>query len=447
MSYKVHIIGVGPGREDYILPAARPYIEKADCLIGAKRLLALFHGLGKKEIIFDGKMDKAISYIRRFKNKERIAFLVSGDPGMYSPLEKISQVFKKNEYSVIPGISTLQLAFARIGQSWFDAKVISLHARKADNLADKIKGHLKVFLLTDASFPPDKIASHLLKEGIENRRAVVLENLSYTNEKVLDTDLRQLTKKKGFGLCVMIIEAKLKKTPKLYGIGLGPGDPGLVTLKAKEVLDKVEVVFAPKGSDDGSSLAAAIVEAVTENKKNFIELTFPMTMDKNTLNKYWMDAARTIARHIRSGKEAAFVTIGDPSIYSTYGYLLKMMKRNFTDIDVETIPGVSAFNAASCRMQFPLVEGREKLAVIPVTGSLKGVRQALAEFDTVVLMKVGAKLNKVVRLLKELGMIDKAVLISRVGHKDEKVVRNLSLLRDKKAGYLSVILVKKGVKG
>lgn len=443
---KFYIIGVGPGREDYILPIARHYIERADCFIGAKRILMLFHRLGKKEIIFDGKLDMAISYIRRFKDKERIVFLVSGDPGMYSPLEKIAQVFRKNEYAVIPGISTLQLSFARIGQSWFDAKIISLHARKIDNLAAKIRRHPKVFLLTDARFPPNKIAAYLLKAGIENRRAVILENLSYPDERILDTDLQRLTKKKGFGLCVMIIEAlKLSSSqaPKLYGIGLGPGDPGLVTLKAKEMLDRVDIVFAPKSSDDAVSLAAEIVEAVTEKRKNLIELTFPMTRDENVLNKYWMNAARTIARHIRSGKEAAFVTIGDPSIYSTYGYLSRILSHNFKDIVVETIPGISAFNAASCRVQLPLAEGREKLAVVPVAGDLEGVRRALIEFDTIALMKVGAKLGKVTRLLKELGLIDKAILISRVGHKNEKVIRGLSGLRDKKAGYLSVILVRK----
>ncbi len=367
MGYKVYIIGAGPGQKDYILPVARPYIEKADCLIGAKRLLSLFHNHGKKEIIFDGHPDKVISYVKRFKNKERIVILVSGDPGMYSFLEKISQVFRKNEYAVIPGISSIQLAFARIGQSWFDAKVISLHGRKIDNFADKISPYPKVFLLTDASFSPDKIAAHLLKEGVENRRAVVLENLSYANEKILDTDLKHLAKKKGFGLCVMIIEAKLKKSPKLYGIGLGPGDPKLVTLKAKEILDKVDIVFAPKGSEDGSSLARSIVEAVTETQKNFVELTFPMTTDKTLLDKYWMDAARMIAQEIHKGKEVAFVTIGDPFIYSTYAYLLRTLKRNFKGIGVETIPGVSAFNAASCRLQFPLVEGCQKFAIVPVT--------------------------------------------------------------------------------
>ncbi|MDO8488494.1 MAG: precorrin-2 C(20)-methyltransferase [Candidatus Omnitrophota bacterium] len=447
MSYKVQVIGVGPGTLEYLLPIAKRKIEEADCLIGSKRHIGMFSNLAKEEVVLNGHFDQALSFIKKYKDKKKIAVLVSGDPGIYSFSEKLLARLEKNEYTVVPGISVVQLAFARIGQSWSDAKIISLHGRKIENFADKVRPYPKVFLLTDASFSPDKIAAYLLKEGIENRRAVVLENLSYPNERIFDTDLKHLAKKKAFGLCVMIIEAKLKKSPKLYGVGLGPGDPKLVTLKAKEILDRADIIFTPKGSEDGSSLARAIVEAVTETPKNFIELTFPMTTDKTILNKYWMNASRKIAHQIHKGKEVVFVTIGDPFIYSTYAYLLKTLKRNFKGIDVETIPGISAFNAAACRLQFPLVEGGQKMAVVPVTGNLESVRRALVEFDTVVLMKVGAKLDKVVCLLKELELVKRAVLISRVGHKDEKIIRNLALLKDKKAGYLSVILVRKDYLG
>ena len=371
--------------------------------------------------------------------------MVTGDPGMYSLLDKISIDLKPNEYEVIPGISTMQLAFSKIGENWHDAKIISLHGREIDNLTGQIKPLNKVFLFTDSDFPPDKIAAHLLKEGLENRRAVVLENLSYPDEKIIDTDLRRLTKMHHRGLCAMIIETKKPKAgiSKLYGIGIGPGDPGLLSLKAKEILDRVETIFVPKGSEDSISLARSIVEAVTSGEKNFIELTFPMTKDKSLLDKYWSRAASRIAKEISKGKEVAFVTIGDPFIYSTYIYLLKTMRSNFPELDIETIPGISSFNAASAASDFALVEGDERLAVVPVRKDLRGLREALNEFDTVVLMKVGSKLGKVISLLKESGLIKKARLISRVGHKDQRIVKDLSLLRDKRIGYLSVIIVKK----
>lgn len=229
---------------------------------------------------------------------------------------------------------------------------------------------------------------------------------------------------------------------KLYGIGIGPGDPKLLTLRAKEALEKVEVIFVPKGSDDGISVARRIIEQVIKGKKTYIELTFPMTKDQAVLKRYWKKAAQKIAREMKKGKQAAFVTLGDPFIYSTYIYLLKIIKQDYPKIEVETIPGISAFNAAASRAQLPLVEGNEKLAIVPVTKNLFGVRKTLEEFDTVVLMKVGAKLDKIIRLLKKMKLIQRAVLISRLGQENETVVKDISTLTDKKLGYLSVIIVK-----
>lgn len=448
---KVRIIGVGPGAEDYLLPIARSEIEKTDCLIGAERFLALFRNLGKEEVRIQGHLDKIIPYIKKYKDKKRITVLVSGDPGIYSLLGKLSKALKPREYTVIPGISALQLAFARIGENWNDAKVVSLHGRKMDSLAGEINSSEKVFLFTDADLPPDEIAGRLLKEGSENRRAVVLENLSYPDEKIVDTDLRRLSKMRGWGLCAMIIESrKYSGKPfgaaqgRLYGIGIGPGDPKLVTIRAKEILDRVDIVFAPKGREDGTSCARSIVEAVTTKEKVFAELTFPMTKDKSILNRYWSRAAHRIAKEIKKGSEVAFVTIGDPFIYSTYVYLLKTLRKNFPDIKVETIPGVSAFNAAASTADLALVEGNERLAVVPVSKDLKGLKEALEDFDTVVLMKIGLKLDMVISLLKKLDLLKCAVLVSRVGHKDERIIYDLTSLRDKKTGYLSVIIVKKG---
>lgn len=441
---KVYIIGIGPGSEDYLLPAARRQIERADCLIGARRLVSLFRRLAKEEVLIEGHFDEAVSYIKKHKDKKRIAVLVSGDPGMYSLLDKVSEVLKKEEYVVIPGISTVQLAFARLGEGWHDAKIISLHGRKIDNLAGEVKCAAKVFLLTAPDFPPDKIARRLLDEGLENRRAVVLENLSYPNERIVDTDLKRLSKMKGFGLCAMIIESQKDRAakPKLYGIGIGPGDPKLLTLRAIEVLNEVDTIFTPKGNEDGESFARSIIEAVSPRPKDFVELTFPMTKDKNILNRYWTLAANRIAKEVKKGNQAAFVTIGDPFIYSTYIYLLKTLERDFPEIDVETVPGISAFNAAASKVGLPLVKGDERLVILPVTKNLDGLREALKNFDTVVLMKVGSKLERVVRLLKELRLIKKAVLVSRVGHKDEKIIHNLASLKNKKAGYLSIIIVR-----
>jgi cobalt-precorrin-7 (C5)-methyltransferase len=206
MMNKVYIIGIGSGTEDYLLPIARRTIEASDCLIGGKRALRLFQDLHKEEILLEGDFEKVIPYLLKERKRKKIAVLVSGDPGLYSFLRTISRFLKREEYVVIPGISTVQIAFARIGEGWEDATIISLHGRKTDDLAERVKESPKTFLFTDPGFSPGKIAAHLLDKGVENRRAIVMENLTYPNERIVDTDLIHIAEMGEFGLCVMIIK-------------------------------------------------------------------------------------------------------------------------------------------------------------------------------------------------------------------------------------------------
>ncbi|HVP77234.1 MAG TPA: precorrin-6y C5,15-methyltransferase (decarboxylating) subunit CbiE [Thermodesulfobacteriota bacterium] len=203
---KIYIIGIGAGTEDYLLPIARKEIESSDCLIGGRRALRLFQPLHKEERLLEGNLDWVIPFLLKERERKKIAVLVSGDPGLYSFLGTISRVLKKEDYVVIPGVSTIQIAFARIGERWEDATLLSLHGRKMDDLAAKVDPSEKTFLFTDSGFPPEKIAAHLLERGVENRRAIVMENLTYPDERIVDTDLKSLSGMEGFRLCVMIIK-------------------------------------------------------------------------------------------------------------------------------------------------------------------------------------------------------------------------------------------------
>ncbi len=232
------------------------------------------------------------------------------------------------------------------------------------------------------------------------------------------------------------------QTPKLYGIGIGPGDPKLLTLRAKEVLESVGTVFVPKAKDGEASYARSILNKAVKKTKKYIELVFPMTKDKKKLSLAWKKAADKVAQVIAKEENTAFVTIGDPFVYSTYIYLLEALKNSYPNIESETIPGVTSFNAASCVSGIPLVKQSEKLAVLPVGRDMAVIEKALKEFDTVVLMKVGAKLKKVIKLLKELRLIKNSVLVSRAGHPDEQIIKDVASIRGDKLGYLSVMIVK-----
>jgi len=203
---KIYIIGVGSGTEDYLLPVARKEIERCDCLIGGRRALRLFQPLHKEERLLEGNFEQVIPFLLKERENKKIAVLVSGDPGLYSFLGTISQVLRKEDYVVIPGVSTVQIAFARIGERWEDAILLSLHGRKVDDLAARVERSKKAFLFTDPGFPPEKIAAYLLEKGVENRRAIVMENLTYPDERIVDTDLNSLRQMEGFELSVMIIK-------------------------------------------------------------------------------------------------------------------------------------------------------------------------------------------------------------------------------------------------
>ncbi len=203
---KAYIIGVGPGAKEYLPEIALEKIMQADTLIGAQRNLAEFESLGKETIVIKGNFDEMISYIKANRAGKKIALLVSGDSGIYSLLGLINRCLKKNEYEVVPGISSMQLAFARIAESWHDALILSLHGRRINDLAEKVVGASKVFLFTDSALPPERIAAHLLAKGVKDKKAIVFENLSYPSERIVEASLEELSEMSGFGLCVVIIK-------------------------------------------------------------------------------------------------------------------------------------------------------------------------------------------------------------------------------------------------
>jgi len=232
-------------------------------------------------------------------------------------------------------------------------------------------------------------------------------------------------------------------TGKLYGIGIGPGDPGLVTLKAKGLLERVDVICLPRASSGEGGIARQILEGLLSSPPPLLELDFPMVRDRARLREYWGRAAGQVSRLLGEGKEVAFITLGDPLLYSTYNYLLQALREKHPDLEVETVPGVSSISAAAALAGLPLAQGGERLAILPAPPDGEGLREVLARFDTVVVMKVGDRLPALRRALEELGLAGKAVLVSRVGLEGQRVVRGLQSLKDNSVGYLSVVIIRR----
>lgn len=231
---------------------------------------------------------------------------------------------------------------------------------------------------------------------------------------------------------------------KIYAVGVGPGDPELLTRKAERVLRQVPVICAPTASPADSSYALSIVEPfIDPSRQEVIVQVFPMRRDQAGLDEFWETAAAEVAERVQRGQDVAFITIGDPFLYSTFLYIYRIFREKYPDIPVEVVPGVSSINAAAVAAGLPLGQASERIAIIPAAFEEENLRQILLDFDTVVLMKVSRVFDAIFALLQELGLEKKGAFIRRVGSAEEEVVFDLESLVGRKLDYLSLLIVKK----
>lgn len=229
----------------------------------------------------------------------------------------------------------------------------------------------------------------------------------------------------------------------LYGVGAGPGDPQLLTVRASRIINKVDHVFYPSSSGTDESMALNIIEPYLKAGVTFHTLFFPMTKDKRELEQSWNTAADKAAEILSQGKDAVFITLGDPMIYSTYFYLLNTLKNRHPEASWETIPGISSFQAAASFIDSAISEGKDRVAFVPVDRDVSNIRDALDSYDTIVLFKVGSKLPKVLDILEEKGLIDQGALFSYLGTPEQSIDRDLRKVKREKIGYMSLLIVKK----
>lgn len=231
---------------------------------------------------------------------------------------------------------------------------------------------------------------------------------------------------------------------RLFAVGVGPGDPELLTRKAERILRSAPVICAPTGAADAASYALAIVEPLLDrSRQEVLTRVFPMKKDEAELLPFWEETAAEVAQRIRAGEDVAFITIGDPFLYSTFLYLYRIFRDRYPEIEIEIVPGITSVGAAAAAAGVPLGLSADRLAILPATYEEKQLRQTLIDFDTVVLMKVHRVFDRVYGLLAELGLEKSAVFIRRVGSSEEEVVTDLASLVGKKLDYLSLVIVRK----
>lgn len=228
-----------------------------------------------------------------------------------------------------------------------------------------------------------------------------------------------------------------------YGIGVGPGDPELITLKAKKVLERVRFVFSPISGKGKKSIAFGIAKAFISPDASVEFLVFPMTTSKTVCERAWEENVRRIVAVIEKGNDAAFITIGDPMTYSTYGYLLKKMKTMFPMVRPVTVPGVPSYLAGAASANLPLAEGKEVMTLIPGHRPVEHINKLLSLSDTAIFLKHHKKTEDLYKILQDKHLLDKTIYVRRCGLEDQIVISNPTPDVLKKTDYLSLLVVKK----
>ncbi|OPG15485.1 precorrin-2 C(20)-methyltransferase [Ferroacidibacillus organovorans] len=230
----------------------------------------------------------------------------------------------------------------------------------------------------------------------------------------------------------------------LYGVGVGPGDPELVTVKAYRLMQTAPVIAYPNKRMGGKSYALEIVERyVNPSEKTMLGLVFPMTKDEDVLLRHWEDTVEKVWAYLRQGQDVVFVTEGDPMLYSTFIHMSRLMRQEHPEAEVVSIPGVSSVNAAASRLGVPLADGDEVVAIVPANRDLTRMRQALLTHDCVVFLKVAKVMDDIIDLLGELQLIDNAMVCTKVTSAGEHVWKNVRELQGASLNYLTLMVVRK----
>lgn len=228
---------------------------------------------------------------------------------------------------------------------------------------------------------------------------------------------------------------------KLYAIGTGPGASDLITVRAARVLQQLDVLYAPAGRKGADSLALSIVREYIGEQTEVRCCHFPMSADDSEKTAVWDEVSGALVAEVEAGKQVGFITLGDAMLFSTWVFLLQRIGRPSW---LEIIPGITSFAAIAARAAFPLAMEQQSLAVVSCTADESEIRQALAQHDCLVLMKVYGRFPRIKALLDEAGALDHALMMSAATQAGEQYWRELrDLADDQPLSYFSTIVVNK----
>ena len=232
------------------------------------------------------------------------------------------------------------------------------------------------------------------------------------------------------------------KSGTLYGIGVGPGDPELIAVKAVNIISKVEIIYTAASSKNEYSLAVEIARPYIPQSTAIQAMSFPMSQDPQAKQRAWQKHAAQVIETLKSGQDAAFLTLGDPSTYSTYGYIVRHIREQWRQAPIVTIPGISSFQAAAAATNRPLVEGDESLLIVSGVDGGERVRTLAKSVENVVCLKAYRNLQSICDALEAAGLAQGSVSVANCGREGEKIYYDLRELADEVPNYWTLIIAK-----
>lgn len=237
---------------------------------------------------------------------------------------------------------------------------------------------------------------------------------------------------------------------ELIGIGVGPGDPDLLTVKAVKAIQDADVIMCPASKEDRPSIALSVVSSLIDKVKNqeIIKLIFPMTKDKEVLQATWKKNAKIMAEKVLSGKNVVYLTVGDPYLYSTWIYMHRDIETNHPELKISVIPGIVSMFTFASKVGVSIAEGAEKVAIIPSCYDLATVKEIAKNAESLIFLKDGRYFDQVIDLLRESGFPDNSIFaIGQDLGTEKEIIRKLTLgeVNDDTltSKYFSILVVKR----
>lgn len=235
----------------------------------------------------------------------------------------------------------------------------------------------------------------------------------------------------------------------LTGIGVGPGDADLLTIKAAKAIRDADIVMCPASAADRPSIALSIVsDLVDESRQQVTKLVFPMTKDRDVLEETWRNNAEIMAETVATGKDVVYLTVGDPYLYSTWIYMHRHLSSKHPDMKIDVIPGIVSMFSFASKVGVSIAEGAEKVAVIPSCYDMAGVREIAKNAESMIFLKDGRYFDQVIQVLRESGFGDDSVFaIGQSLGTDQEVIQKMTLGQvdeaDLGSRYFSILVVKR----